>query len=165
MGHSLMVIDVRKSATGDAAAMRAIYAPYVLGSAISFEEDVPSEEDMESRRKAAHVALVAENRGIIVGYAYGGVHRARPAYRFACDVSVYVDDRHHRQGIGRVLFQALLPELAQSGFHRAYGGIALPNDGSVALHEAFGFRHIGTFDEVGFKFGRWHDVGWWEKRL
>ncbi len=159
------VMKIREATTGDLRSIQAIYAPYVLETAISFEETVPDVPELATRLEAAHLYLVAEIDERVVGYAYGGSHRSRPAYRHACDVSVYVDTGAQGMGVGHALYGALLPKLKTFGLHRAYGGIALPNAGSIAFHERHGFRHLGTFTEVGRKFGRWHDVGWWEKRL
>lgn len=156
---------IRPATAADIPAIRAIYAPYVLETAISFETEVPGEDVIASRIEAAHLWLVAEREGRVVAYAYAGEHRTRAAYRFSCDCSVYVDRDERRGGLGSALYTRLLPEMKARGFHNAYGGLNLPNDASVALHERFGFRHIGTFSEVGWKLGRWHDVGWWEKRL
>ena len=131
----------------DAAACAAIYAPFVTESWIS------------------HGWLVAEVRGKVAGYAYGSPHRERAAYASSCDVAVYVDPAHSRQGIGRALYGALLPALAERGFHAAYAGIALPNEASVGLHEAMGFTPVGIYREVGWKLGHWRDVGWWQRLL
>ena len=105
------------------------------------------------------------NEEQVAGYAYGCPHRERSAYRWAADVSVYVDPRHHRRGIGRALYGALLPLLERQGFHVACAGVTLPNDASVAIHEAFGFAPVGVYQRIGFKLGRWWDVGWWELEL
>ena len=156
---------IRTATSADVPAIRAIYAPYVLETSISFETEVPNEEMLAARIEDAHLWLVAERAGRVVAYAYAGEHRARAAYRFACDCSVYVDLGQRRGGLGSMLYAQVLTGAKARGFHTAYGGITLPNDASVALHERFGFRHIGTFSEVGWKLGRWHDVGWWERRL
>lgn len=109
--------------------------------------------------------LVAEIDGEVVGYAYASQHRAREAYRWSVDVTVYISPTAHRQGIGRAIYQKLLPILERQGFHAAYAGIALPNAASVGLHQALGFSLIGTYPEVGFKHGQWHSVGFWRKAL
>ena len=135
---------------------------------MSFELEAPDTEEM-ARRIAAHGAshawLVAENGGEVVGYAYGSPHRTRAAYASSCDVAVYVDPQHSRQGIGRSLYAELLPLLAGQGFHAAFAGIALPNEASIALHEAMGFMPVGIYREVGWKMGGWRDVGWWQRLL
>jgi L-amino acid N-acyltransferase YncA len=114
---------------------------------------------------ASHAWLVAEIGGVVAGYAYGSPHRTRAAYASSCDVAVYVDPAHARQGLGRALYSELLPRLASKGFHAAFAGIALPNDASIALHEAMGFTPVGIYREVGWKLGGWRDVGWWQRLL
>ena len=113
---------------------------------------------------ASHGWLVAAVNGDLAGYAYGCAHRARAAYASSCDVAVYVDPEHARRGIGRALYDALLPLLAVK-CHAAFAGIALPNDASVGLHEAMGFTPVGIYREVGWKMGGWRDVGWWQRLL
>ena len=152
----------------DAAAVAAIYAPYVEETAISFEETPPAAVEMAARIEKARSRwqwLVAEQDGVVVGYAYGSQHRERAAYRWSVEVSAYVDRHCHRQGIGRALYGALLPELADKGFCTAFAGMTLPNESSARLHEAMGFLPIGTFRSIGWKFGRWHDVAWCQRTL
>lgn len=159
---------VRAASSDDGPAIAEIYRPYVLETAISFEDAPPSAAEMSRRIVEGLVAypfLVFEERGEVVGYAYGSAHRARAAYRWSVDVTVYTARQVHRRGIGRKLYFELLDRLTRQGFHSAFAGIALPNEKSVGLHEAMGFRHLGTYQEVGFKFGRWHDVGWWRLSL
>jgi phosphinothricin acetyltransferase len=159
---------VRPAAAADAADLLAIYAPIVETTAISFEEVPPSVEEMAARietTRQSYPYLVAEGDGHVVGFAYASQHRSRAAYRSSVDVTVYVAERARRAGVGRALYGALLPILAGRGFHAAFAGIALPNPGSIALHEALGFSHVGVYREVGFKLGRWHDVGWWQRLL
>jgi L-amino acid N-acyltransferase YncA len=158
-------IIVRRATADDAPAIRAIYAPIVEATAISFEEVAPGVEEMGARIAAALTFLVAERDGAVLGYAYAGAHRARAAYRLSVDVTIYVDERARRSGVGARLYGELLPELKRQGFHAAFAGIALPNSGSVALHESVGFTPVGVYREVGFKFGRFHDVGWWQMVL
>jgi phosphinothricin acetyltransferase len=155
--------QVRAASDGDAATCAAIYAPYVTDTAITFELDPPSAAEMASRIAAAtrsHAWLVLEDGSSVVGYAYGGTFNARPAYRWACEVSVYLEPGLRRTGGGRALYEALLPRLAQRGFRIAVAGMTLPNDASVGLHLALGFEPVGTFAHIGFKHGRWHDVAW-----
>lgn len=152
----------------DAAACVAIYAPYVTGSSVSFEEDPPTAE-----RFAAHIAatserypwLVLEAAGAVVGYAYATQHRARAAYRWAVDVGIYVDPGRHRAGAGRMLYEALLGLLRRQRLHSACAGITLPNEASIGLHRALGFEHVGTYRSIGWKAGGWRDVSWWQLRL
>ena len=135
---------------------------------ISFELAAPPPDDMAQRIAkygASHAWLVAEVAGRVAGYAYGSPHRERAAYSSSCDVAVYVDPAHSRQGIGRALYAALLPMLAAKGSHAAFAGIALPNEASVGLHEAMGFTPVGIYRQVGWKLGGWRDVGWWQRVL
>ncbi len=150
---------------GDAAACAAIYAPYVTDTVISLEEAAPSETEMAARIARHHAWLIAELDGEPVGFAYGSQHRERAAYRWAADVSVYIDPHAHRRGIGRQLYSELLQTLTGLGYYVACAGITLPNEGSVALHESFGFEQVGVYRNIGFKFGAWHDVGWWQTQL
>ncbi len=159
---------VRVATEDDAEAIAGIYAPYVLETAISFEETPPSPEEVAGRIAATLVFypyLVFAEDGVVVGYAYAGAHRAREAYRWSADVTVYAASGMQRRGVGRTLYRALLAALRQQGLHSAFAGIALPNAASVALHEAMGFTHLGVYREVGFKHGTWHDVGWWRLPL
>jgi phosphinothricin acetyltransferase len=153
-------VHIRTAQASDAAACAAIYAPYVLGSAISFEEHPPSADEMAARIAASHMWLVAESGDAIAGFAYGGRHMQRAAYRWAAEVSVYVDAAHQRRGIGRSLYAALIPALKNAGFCTLCAGVTQPNAASNALHESFGFAPIGTYTRIGFKHGRWHDVLW-----
>ena len=163
-----MAGKIRFARPEDGSALAAIYEPYVLNTAISFEDILPTSAEMSERIVATLVTcpfLVFEEGDEVLAYAYAGPHRARPAYRWSVDVTVYAASRAHRRGVGRALYTELLDQLARQGFHSAFAGIALPNDKSVGLHEALGFGHLGTYQEVGFKFGRWHDVGWWRRSL
>ncbi len=148
--------------------MLEIYGPVVAYSAISFETMVPTIADMAARITAAgnsHAWLAAERNGAFAGYAYGTSHRARHAYRYSTEVSVYVHEAHRGVGVGAALYQRLFDVLAERGFFQAYAGITEPNDASSLLHSRAGFHHIGTFPRVGYKFGRWHDVAWWYRPL
>lgn len=159
---------IRLARTEDAAAIRAIYAPYVIDTAISFETEPPSALEMADRigkTLIGHPWLVDEHDGAIRGYAYASPHRTRAAYRWSVDVAVYVAQSGHRQGLGRGLYRPLFDILRAQRFHAAYAGITLPNDASVGLHEALGFRPVGVYQRVGYKSGAWRDVGWWELAL
>ena len=160
--------SVRVATAADAEAVAAIYAPYVTDTAISFEETPPSAAEM--RRRIAdiletHPFLVYDAGLGVVGYAYATPHATRAAYRWSCNVPAYVAAGQTRRGVGRSLYAKLLEILRAQGLHAAFAGVALPNEASVGLHEAMGFRHLGTYREVGFKHGRWHDVGWWRLAL
>jgi L-amino acid N-acyltransferase YncA len=161
-------IVIRTLQEADAPAMLAIYRHYVEATAISFEEEVPSIEDYAARvgkYVAGWAGVVAEVDGRVTGYAYGSSHRERAAYRWSVETTVYVAPGAQRSGVGRRLYGALLPMLADAGYCNAYAGVALPNDASVALHRAVGFQPIGTFPRVGYKFERWHDVAWFHLPL
>lgn len=148
--------------------MASIYAPYVEHTAISFEETPPTPVEMAARIEKCRTRwewLVAEVDGSVVGYAYGSQHRERAAYQWSVEVSAYVDRNHHRKGIGRALYEVLLPTLAEKGFCTAFAGMTLPNEPSARLHAAMGFVPIGTFRSIGWKFGRWHDVAWCQRTL
>jgi L-amino acid N-acyltransferase YncA len=161
-------MTIRPLQEADAPAMLAIYRHYVESTAISFEEEVPSVHEYAARvRKyvAGWAGVVAETAGQVVGYAYGSSHRERAAYRWSVETTVYVAPGVQRSGIGRKLYAALLPMLADAGFCNAYAGVAQPNPASVALHRAVGFQPIGSFPRVGYKFERWHDVAWFHLGL
>ena len=152
----------------DAAAVAAIYRPSVEGGLASFEEVAPDATEMARRMRATLGRtpwLVAENEGEVVGYAYAGSHQERPGYRWSVNISVYVAGAARGQGIGRSLYDELLPILRRQRFVNAYAGITLPNPASVALHEAIGMRRIGVYERVGFKLAAWHDVAWYGLRL
>jgi phosphinothricin acetyltransferase len=159
---------IRTATEADAAAIADIYAHYVRETAISFEEIPPGVAEM-ARRMAAiletYPFLVFRDGERVLGYIYGSVHRARPAYRWSVETTVYTAPQAHGRGIGRALYTRLLEILTRQGFHSAVAGITLPNDKSVGLHRAMGFVPIGTFPEVGFKAGAWHDVSWWRRTL
>jgi L-amino acid N-acyltransferase YncA len=152
----------------DAAACAAIYEPYVLDHPASFEEQPPTASQMAARIErvaTTHAWLVAERDGEVAGYAYASPHRDRRAYRWAADVTVYVAADHHRQGVGRELYEALFGLLRRQRLRVAVAGITLPNEGSVGLHEALGFERVGVYRGIGWKAGSWRDVGWWELQL
>ena len=157
-------MQIRVAEPSDGAAIAGIYAPIVRETVISFEADPPSAAEMAVRIETileSHPWLVAEEDGRLLGYAYAGPHRSRAAYRWACDVSVYVRPEAQRRGVGGQLYRALIEILRRQNFAAAYAGIGLPNPASVALHESLGFGLVGIYRNVGFKFGAWHDVGWW----
>lgn len=161
-------MQLRAATPSDAEACRAIYAPYVTDSWVSFEETPPTADEMASRIAdyvVSHGWWVAEIDGQIAGYAYGSQHRTRGAYKTSCDVAVYVDPAFARRGVGRALYAALLPSLKAKAYHAAFGGIALPNAASLALHQACGFTPVGIYHEVGRKLGGWRDVSWWQRLL
>jgi L-amino acid N-acyltransferase YncA len=162
-------VNIRDALPVDAAAIAEIYRPLVERTIISFELDAPDAAEMRSRIRSitrSYPWLVAVDSGAVIGYAYGCRHRDRAAYASSLDVSVYVDGAVRGRGVGSALYAALFRRLEQAGpFHRAFAGIALPNDASVALHKKHGFEPVGIYREVGCKFGRWIDVAWWQREL
>ena len=166
--HPQAPTGIRMARPSDAEVVQAIYAPYVADTAISFELEPPDAEEMGRRMETVsrrYPWLVYELDGEVVGYAYASAHRERAAYGWSADGAVYLAPQAHRRGIGRALYQRLVAILNLQGVHSLYGGITLPNAGSVGLHEACGFVRVGVYKEVGYKFGAWHDVGWWGLRL
>jgi L-amino acid N-acyltransferase YncA len=151
---------IRPATKADAAAILAIYAPYILETPITFEEEVPDLASFAERIAPSpiHPWLVAERSGSVLGYAYAGVFHGRAAYRWSVETTVYVSRDHHRQGIGALLYRQLLADLAALGYVNAVALIAASNGGSIAMHEQFGFREVGRWYEIGFKHGAWHDA-------
>jgi L-amino acid N-acyltransferase YncA len=159
----------RAATPDDAAAIAEIYAPFVTASAVSFEAEPPGEPAMRARIEAGgglYPWLVGEaGDGTILGYAYAARFRERPAYRFAVETSVYLRSGAAGRGLGRGLYEPLLEMLESQGFTQAIAAITLPNEASVRLHEKLGFQRAGTYRQVGWKFGQWHDVGLWQRAL
>ena len=163
-----MEARMRLATAADAAGVLAIYAPIVRDTAISFEWEPPTLDEMEQRitRNIELLPwLICEAGGEVLGYAYAAPHRVRAAYRWSVESSVYVHERARHTGVGRGLYQSLLALLELQGVKNVYAGIALPNPASVALHEAAGFEALGVYPQVGYKLGAWHDVGWWRLAL
>lgn len=162
-----MTISIRAALGPDAAAIATIYGTSVRDEYASFETEPPDAAEFERRMSGTPRLpwLVAERDDAVVGFAYAARHRERAAYRWSADVSVYLASDATRQGIGTALYEALLPEVAALGYVSAFAGIALPNPGSVRLHESLGFTAVGVYRDVGFKHGEWRDVGWWQRRL
>lgn len=159
---------IRDAQLYDAAAIVAIYNPYVRDTTISFEEAPLTTEEMAERIERVtekYPWLVYEEDGEILGYAYATSWRARKAYQYTVEVTAYVAPSTHKRGIGTQLYTALIGELRARGFHAAIGAIALPNPASVAFHEKLGFVKVGQVREAGRKFNRWVDIGFWELLL
>ena len=161
---------IRDATPDDAAALARIYNHYVRDTTITFEETEVSEADMAARIAEVGAAglpwLVAEDEaGSVLGHAYASKWKGRCAYRFAVETTVYLDGAAYGRGLGRQIYERLLARLRDAGMHVAIGGIAQPNEASIALHEKLGFRKVGQFEEVGFKLGRWVDVGYWQVML
>ena len=163
-----MNMTIRSATPADAEAILGIYAPFITDTCISFETKVPTISEFMTRINSlitSYPYFVCESNGKIVGYAYGSKHRERAAYKYSADVSVYVTPEYHRQGIGCMLYTRLLELLRQQGICTAYAGITLPNDKSVGLHKKLGFKEVGIFHNVGYKFDKWLDVLWMEMPL
>lgn len=156
---------IRSATAHDAAQICEIYNHYVLHTAVTFEEEAVTPEEM-ARRIGEVVPklpwLVWEEDGRVLGYSYAKPWRPRSAYRYSVECTVYVHIESRGRGIGRNLYRELIAHLKEGGFHAAIGGILVPNEASVALHEALGFEKVAHFRQVGWKFGEWHDVGYWE---
>ena len=152
----------------DAVGCLEIYAPFVSDTTVSFEDTVPTVEEFRARIVATtrtHPWLVLEDAGRVVGYAYGSTHRARAAYRWTAEVTAYLAPSHRGVGAGRRLYEALFERLRRQGFHLAVAGITLPNEASVGLHRAMGFRPVGVYERIGWKAGAWCDVAWFQLDL
>lgn len=167
---------VRTFEERDVPAACALTNHFIINTAVHFGTTPHSEQDFASMWRSGrekHPWVVAESArggegsreaggGAFAGFAKAGVWRTREAYALTAEVTVYVDPAFHRKGIGRALYAELFRRLRAAGYHAAVGGITLPNEASVGLHRAMGFRHVGTFREVGRKFDRWHDTDWWQ---
>lgn len=159
---------IRPVQLSDAATIRAIYQPYVTETAITFELDVPSVQEFESRITKTLIQfpyLVAEVGGKVVGYAYASTYYARAAYDWTTELSIYVVKEARGQGIGSALYTALEEELQARGYLRFLACIAVPNDASIAMHEKRGYVQVAHFPKIGYKFNKWHDVVWMQKTI
>ena len=156
---------IRTCRPADASQICAIYNHYVEHTVVTFEEVAVSDREMAQRINDVVDRLpwlVCEHDEAIVGYAYAAPWKSRSAYRFSVESTVYLAPSFAGRGVGTALYRALLADLRTRGIHCAVGGIALPNPASIALHEKLGFSKIGQFREIGWKLGRWVDVGYWE---
>ena len=156
---------IRECLASDAATVCEIYNHYILDTVVTFEETPLGVAEMAQRIAeigAVFPWLVIEEGGVVIGYAYASTWKTRSAYRFAVESTIYLAPQSAGRGLGRGLYAVLLAEIRRRGFHSVIGGIALPNGASVALHEKLGFKKIGVFTQVGWKFDRWVDVGYWE---
>jgi len=159
---------IRLANDADCVRIAAIYAPYVINTAISFENEPPGADEIRHRvRETLNFLpwLVCSFGDLVAGYAYADKFRTRAAYQWSCTVSVYVDSELHRAGVGRALYTSLFKILELQGFYNLFAGITLPNQPSVELHRSFDFQQIAIERSVGYKLGRWHDVSMWQKSL
>jgi L-amino acid N-acyltransferase YncA len=160
--------EVRLATIDDAIQVLKIYSPSITTSATSFETVVPSVAEMQKRittclQNYPWIVCLVDDR--IAAYVYASKHREREAYQWTCESSVYVDNNYKGKGIGSQLYELLFQVLNLQGFRNVYAGIALPNHASVHLHEKCGFTHFATYENVGYKFGNWHTVGWWKLQV
>lgn len=159
---------IRNATESDADGICAIYNTYIKETRITFEENPVSVDEMISRIQVVtknHPWLVYEERGIVIGYTYATRWKQRPAYRHTAETAIYLDSEHLGKKIGTKLKGAMIDKLRETGFHCIISGIALPNPASIALCEKFGFKKIAHFKEVGYKFGTWIDVAYWQLLL
>lgn len=156
---------IRAITRDDAERIAILYNYYIEKTVITFEEEPIDAAEMNRRIDKVtqtHPWLGQEQDGVLAGYAYAAPWHSRCAYRLSAETTIYVDSHYLGMGIGFSLYGALIEQLRARGFHCAIGGIALPNQASVALHKKLGFRKVAEFEEVGWKFGRWINVGYWE---
>jgi L-amino acid N-acyltransferase YncA len=161
-------VEIRLATPGDGAAVQGIYAPVVATTPISFELEPPSVEEMATRIAGVlptYPWLVLTEGKAVLGYAYARRYQERPAYRWSVESSVYVGAEARGSGAGGALYRSLFAVLAAQGYRQAVGGVALPNPASWRLHESSGFTLTGVQRRIGWKFGTWHDVAWWQREL
>ena len=159
---------IRLITTNDTEAARNVYAPYVLNTAISFEYEVPTVDEFKKKIEkitSQYPWLVCECDGEIAGYAYGSMHRDRTAYQWSPEVTVYLNEKYHRRGIARILYNALFEMLKMQGYYTAFAGVLVTNEKSVQFHRAMGFEDIGLFKNIGYKLGEWHTNLWLQYEL
>jgi L-amino acid N-acyltransferase YncA len=160
--------QIRLATVGDAEAIAEIYAPFCESTTVSFETVAPSAVEMAARIQkvtAQYPWLVLEVSGEVAGYVYASQHRERAAYQWSVDVTAYTRPNYRRRGVGRALYTSLFGLLREQGYYKTHAGIALPNAGSVGLHEAMGMTLVGVYARVGYKLGGWHDVAWYQGTL
>ncbi len=163
-----MTVDIRVAKVEDAAGILGIYAPFCESTRVSFEVVAPSVEEMReriNRISATYPWIVAEENGRILGYVYASRLRERAAYQWTVEVAVYVAPEHQRRGLARALYTSLFAILRAQGYFKAFASVTLPNEASVGVHQALGFRPAGVFNGVGYKTGEWLDVGWWQREI
>ena len=164
------MIDLRAATPDDAAAIAAIYAPYVVTNAVSFESETPGTKGMRGRMTAHDgiypwIVAVDSDSDVVLGYAYGKPFRPGPAYRFVTEVAVYSAGELEGKGIKRSLLNSLIGTLIAQNFTQAISTLMTPNDRLIQLYEGVGFRRAGAYREVSYKSGQWNDVGIWQREL
>ncbi|VUW96346.1 Phosphinothricin N-acetyltransferase [Streptococcus constellatus] len=161
-------MNIRFARKEDAAALVTIYAPYVEKTAITFEYEVPTVEEFADRIEKIldkFPYLIAEEDGVILGYAYASTYYGRTAYDWVCELSVYLAEDARGKGLGSKLYDALEGILDQQGYIHFLACIALPNDASISFHKKRGYQQVAHFPKIGYKFGQWHDTVWLQKSL
>lgn len=159
---------IRLATENDSESLLNIYGEYIRNTAVTFEIDIPSVVEFSNRISnvlESNPWIVCEINGENVGYAYASMHRERAAYQWSVDVTVYINPQFHRKHIATALYTALIELLKIQGYYNAYAGVSLPNVNSEGFHEFFGFKPVGVFRKVGYKFGEWRDVKWFELRI
>ncbi|HET7118506.1 MAG TPA: GNAT family N-acetyltransferase [Hanamia sp.] len=160
--------SIRLISENDAGEVLEVYKPYVLNTIITFEYEVPAIDEFLQRIKANitdYPWLVCQHGNKIIGYAYAGLHRYRTAYQWSCESSVYLLPEFHRKGIASILYETLFSLLRIQGYINVYAGISLPNEKSVGFHQSYGFKKVGIYKKIGYKFDKWHDVEWFQLQL
>ena len=161
-------MNIRLARPSDAATLLAIYAPYVENTAITFEYEVPTIEDFTNRIAKTlekYPYLVAEEDGVVLGYAYASTYYARAAYDWAVELSVYVSQDARGKGVGSKLYDVMEEMLEHMGYIHFLACISLPNEASLALHRKRGYQQVAHFPKIGYKLERWHDIVWLQKSL
>jgi len=159
------IFEISMAEPADASQILDIYRPFIENTAVTFETEIPSLEEFSERIgnvEGEAPWLVCKTDEDVVGYAYAGMYRVRAAYRWSREVSAYVKEGYRGMGIASGLYTSLIEFLRLQGYCNLLACITIPNPGSIRFHESMGFRHVGTYRNVGFKLDRFHDVGWWE---
>lgn len=162
------MVEVRIASPSDAPALLDIYAPYIRNTAFTFETEIPTADQFRTRIENCLMKfpwIVCAINKKIAGYVYASAHRDREAYQWTSECSVYLDPGFTGKGLGKELYALLFDILKVQGLRNIYAGITLPNDPSVRLHEACGFSLFAVYENVGYKMGSWHKVGWWRLRI
>lgn len=159
---------IRLAAEADSASILQVYTPYITDTVITFESKVPTITEFNERManiQRKYPWLVCEINNYIVGYAYASCYSEREAYDWSADFSIYLHPQYQRKNIGKALYFALIEILKLQGYYNAYAAVTIPNHKSEGLHESFGFKTIGVYQNIGYKFDRWHDVKWYGLNL
>lgn len=161
-------LKIRFATSADSSGIREIYEPYVISTPITFDYDIPTQEEFENRIESSSGSypwLVCEHKNEILGYAYAGKLRVKAAYQWSAESTIYLSQKFHRKGLGKILYETLLHILRLQGFVNVYAGVTVPNIKSEGFHKALGFYEVGIYKNIGYKLGRWHDVKWFQLHL